>query len=305
MRRADVYAKNAAFYSRQRRFDDPSERMSQLEYDGGILGYGGCEVLKLEWTHGDKYYACFVDQERIPLTKKYFNYKVSTSICDFIGNLYELTAGCTNDSVRDFLAKYPYTYHLVNRNFLGDSELGRGDNYLVMGSFCASSELMDKAKLFAFKIDKMLVELANMQLDTRKLVRREPFLKDSDIKIPKWVKVAAAVGTVVVIKVIVKSIGQDVNIEIPEFDGDVDVDVEVDDNNEFLSNSYNVSFGAQSETLTSKGGGQQLPVTITKEPGSANLFCIESNKGVVHNVKGGTTFVDINGISYRLPKLKG
>lgn len=68
---------------------------------------------------------------------------------------------------------------------------------------------------------------------------------------------------------------------------------------------YNVSFGAQKETLTSQGGGQHLDVTIEKEPGTANQFCIKSSKGTVHNVAGSDMWVKINGINYKLPRIKG
>lgn len=90
----------------------------------------------------------------------------------------------------------------------------------------------------------------------------------------------------------------------PTFEKCLDNFCELNDINE-NKQQYNVSFGAQKETVTAKGGGLKLDITITKEPGHSNLYCIESSKGTVHNVKGGTIFVDINGISYKLPKLKG
>lgn len=89
-----------------------------------------------------------------------------------------------------------------------------------------------------------------------------------------------------------------------DFDADFDIDYDSDFDSP-SNNGYNVSFGSQKETLTSQGGGQHLDVTIEKEPGTANRFCISSDKGTVHNVSGGDMWVKINGINYKLPKLKG
>lgn len=74
---------------------------------------------------------------------------------------------------------------------------------------------------------------------------------------------------------------------------------------EYLENSHNISFGAQNETLTSRGGGQHIDVTIKKEPGTSNTFTITSNKGTVCHVSGCDNWIKINGIDYKLPKLKG
>ena len=71
------------------------------------------------------------------------------------------------------------------------------------------------------------------------------------------------------------------------------------------SDGYNVSFGAQKERLTSQGGGLHIDATIEKEPGSSSKFCIKTNKGIVHNVSNGDLWVEINGINYKLPRLKG
>lgn len=67
---------------------------------------------------------------------------------------------------------------------------------------------------------------------------------------------------------------------------------------------YNVSFGAQRETISSLGGIEKS-VTITKEPGSSNLFCITDGHTTIHNVKGGTSTIRIDNVKYKLPKLKG
>ena len=73
-----------------------------------------------------------------------------------------------------------------------------------------------------------------------------------------------------------------------------------------LEDQYNVSFGAQKESLQRSGGGLgSLDVTITKEPGSSNLFCITDGRHTIHDVPGGTKTIEISGITYKLPKVKG
>lgn len=90
--------------------------------------------------------------------------------------------------------------------------------------------------------------------------------------------------------------GQDVDFFESESDGYFDSS---------SNNGYNVSFGSQKETLTAQGGGQHIDVTIEKEPGTSNKFSISSSNGTIHNVSGGDMWVKINGINYKLPRLKG
>lgn len=79
----------------------------------------------------------------------------------------------------------------------------------------------------------------------------------------------------------------------------------IGDFSDALSEDYNVSFGSQKATLQAPGDGIKLEAIITKEPGTANQYCIKTWKGTVHNVPGGTSRVIINGIRYNLPKLTG
>lgn len=96
--------------------------------------------------------------------------------------------------------------------------------------------------------------------------------------------------------------------EIAEF-GNSDICDEFDSselNDEGISHNSgnNISFGSQKVTLESLGG-KELPATIDKEPGTSNSFTIKTSKGTINNVKGGTERIKIDGIIYKLPKLKG
>lgn len=70
------------------------------------------------------------------------------------------------------------------------------------------------------------------------------------------------------------------------------------------TDSYNVSFGKQKETLSSMGNGSTLRAEISKKPGTSNEFIIETKNGTVE-VSGSTDRVEIGHIVYKLPKLKG
>lgn len=101
-------------------------------------------------------------------------------------------------------------------------------------------------------------------------------------------------------------------LDIPEFDNEMDFDINSDyDSGDFNSypddeSGYNVAFGSQNASLNRCGGSSDsLPVTITKVPGTANEFSIKDQFGHVVKVKGTDNKVDINGIWYKLPKLKG
>ena len=94
---------------------------------------------------------------------------------------------------------------------------------------------------------------------------------------------------------------QDLGVDVDAIDSDYTPEAYAD-----LSDQYNVSFGAQRETLQRSGGGLgSIDVTITKEPGSSNLFCISDGTHTIHNIQGGTNSIKIDGIKYLLPNLKG
>lgn len=68
---------------------------------------------------------------------------------------------------------------------------------------------------------------------------------------------------------------------------------------------YNVSFEGQKATLDRKGGGLgSVKVTITKEAGTSNEFIVSDGTHTAQE-QGGDQFVELNGIDYKLPKLKG
>ena len=187
--------------------------------------------------------------------------------------------------------------------------------------------------------DGLMYDLSRFRIDFSKLkkLKREPSFMTA-IGLPRPIQKVIVFGGVLLIKTTVRSVGADLDFdfdiddsgaEIPDdnfvlddsefyYGNSIDTDTssldcDFDDGNSFSpyvdygdSNGYNVSFLGQKETLSSSGGGHNLKVTIEKEPGSSNLFCIKTQHGdVIHNVKGTENYIKIDGIRYNLPKLKG
>ena len=299
MKRAYEYMEEAPFYRKQElgRIEQ-YERIKSIEKGNQVFGFGGDEVLLLEWAKGNIHYECYVDNELFPMTKKYFYFKVSKSICDLLTNLERLTDGCTDSSIKTFFNEYPYTYRLVRKNFLGDSIILWRETYIRTGSFCSKNEFISKAKEFVSDIDNLLLELNNMKLDTSKLKRQEPIISgNSDIKIPKWVFVAAATATVIAIKLIVRSVGQDVDISIPDFDGDCDtsnIDANIDYTPEAYANiegQYNIAFNGSTDTITVHQEGNSsrtITLEVEKVAGTAHTWDVK---------KGGKVIATINSLT--------
>lgn len=175
--------------------------------------------------------------------------------------------------------------------------------------------------------DNLIYELNHFKIDLKKLSYSKYYLerRDNIIFSPKIDAIIKKLG-VFTAKAFAKSYLGNANFiadfDIPDFesaDSDLDfVDLGYIDYNEEFSNleifsdnnnfdNYNVSFGAQSATIDRSGGGLgSLDVTITKEPGTSNQFCITDKFGhVIHNVSGTANKIRINGIWYKLPDLKG
>ena len=290
------------------------ERMRIVETSGG---FAAREIIKIEWSSYDNHYQCYVHLENWPLTKRYFYFTINSKICSLLKDIALLTKGCTNDSIKDFLDKYPNTYRMIKINFLDDSEFWWGENYICTSSLCSKHSFIRKAKEYAKIIDNLLIELETLKLDTSKLIRKEPIRICSDAEIPKWLKVAVAVGGVVLIKCAVTAVANnaDIDIEIPDFDGDADVSaIDIESGDICPSDyrdGYNVSFGAN-KTIN---GDVYLDTgrTITLEPSGGGLddkvvdVYVKSGTNVEYIIDGniprkidGVNQVKYNGIKYNV-----
>lgn len=320
------------------------------------------EKLKLEWKDENYHLECYVKREslRLFIYSCDFYFNIGDKTVKLLKELRDLTYGRTDSSCKKVFERYPTVLKLVNEWLFKNQPWDFYGPYIYKRIRFQTEDLLVSAKNISKEIDSLFEELSNLEIDTSLLEKYKNPFEDYDIKIPQWVKKAAIVGGIVLIKVAVKSIGGDVDLDIPDFDGDVDIDIDIDgpdidgdvnidihgdtdvnfdpdlteidsdndinvesysegceisenlgdshsDNSNTLhEESYNPCFKAQDATLKSQGGGSTIKVTITREPGTSNQFCIELPSGdKIHNVSGTRNTIEINQIVYKLPVLKG
>lgn len=238
----------------------------------------------------------------------------------------EIKHKCSNSSIKSAFEECPKLYENLE-NFICDRDsrivilaTKEGDFYCLKGCYCTL--FCSKRKEF-----NNLVKLAEIFRKEISLIKTERLKPSFMQKAKNFFKKSSKYALKFVVRagVIVAASAIGANLDLPDFDFDTggpdfDTDFDFDSGYDigydvsdcglselpYESGGYNISFGAQQATLERSGGGLgSLPVTITKEPGSSNLFCITDGTTTIHNVKGGTNSIKIDGIKYILPKLKG
>ena len=325
----------------------------------GSSTYEICDIINGEYITYYKTYQWRAFEDNIT----WFSIYVDKFLYDILREIYTLDYNFSLESIEKSIKDYPNLISVWchNRNYgnesissgIDDSRYGLGSDAnptcnLTIIAFGSPQDINSDNYYLSLLLEKynlLKKECANFHYSTdaleisdyrkfemeiekmEKINNNTPPKKRS--KLEKYLILAGVFG----LKFAVRSIGGDINIDVP-IDADVDIDVDADlnlgndssipisdasnllgadnsavdfdaDNDTSVSNGYNVSFGAQKETLTSRGGGQHLDVTIEKEPGTANSFTISSKKGTVSGVSGSENWVKISGILYKLPKLKG
>lgn len=275
-------------------------------------------LTKITWPVGGSYIKeTYVTQEPagiIFFTETTFYFKLNKKIIEYLKAIGNYLSNFTEESCKEALKKTPAIWEILKTRLFDDYDWTFGTDYIYKSCTCSRSRLISGeglklAKEYSNFVDKLISDISYVCIDKSKLIvkNNRPVIDTSGI--PRWVKIGATLAGVLVIKMALKSIGQD-------FDADFDFDTDTPDVNmdcdstpetfEYLDNQYNISFGAQEAKLQRSGGGLgSLYVTITKEPDSSNLFCITDGTHTIHNVKGGTNTIKIDGIKYILPKLKG
>lgn len=267
------------------------EKSILISRSSGIRGFGRNEERILEWSHGEFCYQCYVSLECYPfyyLASMYF--KVSKSIVDFLTHIKKLTEGCTYDSIKHFLKDYPYTYKLIKPNFFEEQYLSWSFDCLDVSITCNKDNLFNKAREYTYHIDGLISEMSNMQLDTKCLKRKEPIIDLSRLNVPAWFKVAATIGTLVAVKIIVKSIGQDIDVNF-DTDADVsDINLDLDTDLDLYTNytpeeyvnigeQYNVAFGADKITVHQEGNiSREIELYIEKVAGTSHSWNVMKEK---------------------------
>ena len=311
----DEFTSNSPLYKRLYIGFGPSQVETLVEKDPGIFGIGSEEVIKLEWSQGDYRYESYVKYENFPFSPKVFYFKVGKSVVDFLENLKVLTSNCTSDSIKVFFKEYPHTYNVMKANFIDDRMFRWECNYLFTEAICKKENLFDKVREYTYHIDGFISEISNMQLDTSCLKRQEPIvdLSGLDIKIPKWLKIAATVGAVIAVKIIVKSIGQDFELNIDtegnasgadmnfdtnfdtNFDAnyEMEMDTNVDMNSDYtpetfgyLGEQYNIPFGAETITVHQEGNlSRTITLNVEKVTGKSHTWNVIKDGKIIATIK--------------------
>lgn len=240
----------------------------------------------------------------------------------------EIKQKCSDSSIKSAFEDCPNIYaYLENYTNGNDSPIiilntKEGDYYCLKESYCT---IFYKKKWNFNNLNK-IAENFRKEIPLIKTYRLKPSFmqraKNFFLKSSKYaLKFVVRAGVIIAGSAIGANLDLpdfDFDIDVPDFDTDYDFDIdtryetgyEIADNSAYNfsseSSGYNVSFGAQDATLKRSGGGLgSLDVTITKEPGSSNLFCITDGTHTIHDIPGGTRDIKIDGIKYILPKLKG
>lgn len=315
------------------------EKYEQIEF--GLFD----KQFEITQRFGNRVITYYKGKNFLPLEKNqwYFVIYLTQKENSVIKEIQDLVCYCEYDSIKLTLKDYPHICKVCLVNIFGDTHDDPGfEGYEGVVAYSGDENVGYKARIMAsvktndisyeqeqWVLSKLVKEFEAFLEEVKRFRYRADFLKlkaekmeivesqrrnyaeyensrrntKQKLSIERCLFIAGAVG----LKYLVKSFGGEIDlptdsIEVPD---NVDSDY-TPESYASLDNQYNISFGAQEATLQRSGGGLgSLDVTITKEPGSSNLFCITDGTHTVHNVKGGTNFIKIDGIKYILPKLKG
>lgn len=241
----------AGFYVRS--ISKRPEGIKLLKQESSFLGIPGNACFNLTWEQGGKLYECFVYQTEgafVINTNNRFYFKISKKVCTFLSDLKKLFSNFTSESCENELRNFPYVWKFTKSRIFDDFDWSIGKDYLAIQNNVGrdsfkSGKGLQIAKDFAIEIDKLFLELEHFKFNINKLEKQQPLFNFDDVTVPKWVQTAAFVGGVILIKIAVKSIGQDINIDIPGSD-DSDIDLDFDSS----SDSGDSGFGLNADSDT-------------------------------------------------------
>lgn len=230
---------------------------------------GKCNFFEQEYTcelrDGDKIIKYNLGQFVYMFINNFEMYlDLNEKVCESLSKLKDLTYHYTTESINEVFKDYPYTLHIIKNetSFSWTAVRFTGCGLEKRGMFPTKSYFFDNyERNWVIELrnvaDSLMKEATNLKINFDKLRKREALLKNTEI--PKWLIAAAAIGGVVLIKLAVKSIANsDIDIDVPDFDGDADVtSIDIDtgeicctyDGYSSDGNGYNISFGASQESI--------------------------------------------------------
>ena len=221
------YLNKADLYVRNKSKDDKSEGIELLEEHKVVffLSVTKDTIYRFFWSENNRYYECFGKQTEGQIFPKSFTYyfKISEKIYKLLYDLRYLFSGYTIKSRRRELEQYPYILQTTNFPLYTTGEMGvwqlGGDESLAFQTFFNNREEIESgtglatAKKLVKDIDKLFNELKHFKFNINNLEKKKTFARYYD-EVPEWLKVATETGGgVMLIKVAVKSLGQDIDID--------------------------------------------------------------------------------------------
>ena len=259
---------------------------------------GKCNFFEQEYTcelrDGDKIIKYHLGQFVYMFINNFEMYvELSEKVCESLWKLKDLTYYYTTDSINEVFKNYPYTLQIIKNetSFSWTAVRLAGCRLEKKGMFPTKSFFFDNyernwVKELRNVADSLMKEATNLKIDFDKLRKREALLKNAEI--PKWLITAATIGGVVLIKLAIKSIANsDIDIDVPDFDGDTDfTSIDIDtgeicssfDGYSSDSNGYNISFGANQDSIQRELRAANNDINYyTKELGRQNITDVYRN----------------------------
>lgn len=231
-------------FIRPKRGSDMSYALKSVNREDFFLG--GEETYIMEWLEGDNHFQCIVHQQKEIIGRDRFGFyfTLDRKVVKFINELFDMCLHFTNESWKKALQNYPNIYYFAHYSYSHQSTpFSRPSCHYYDEAFFRSSDFksgegLHFAKTICAKLYGMLLELRDFRLDTTVLKKNKPIIDVS--KIPGWVKYSIAVGGVVAIKLIINSVGHEIEIELPETNGDGN-DIDIRDSD------YSISINGDSD----------------------------------------------------------
>lgn len=293
MSEIDDFVEKASFYKRKAISSDNIDKLSILFDEGNT--FLDDEILLAEWVEENNsiHKECYIYAEfsfsHLMLTQTYF--VIGENLVNILLELKKLTTLYTKDSCKKVFSSYPSVWEVISTNFLGDYSweiysnfLHKQTDYFILSKSNYFAEIgLKRSKELSYFVDNLLLELQNLNIDTSILEKKpEPSQANSNLQLPPWIQKALVYGGVFAVKFAARSFGQDVDIQIPDFDIDVDVDVEIDSN---VDPNYNFDIATDSSDYIANDGQTGYNISFGHAPNDGSYM--KTNQDVNIQVAGG------------------
>ena len=295
---ADEHVIKAPFYKRKVVGQDWMGKITIL--DDNNDSFANEKYLIVEWVEEEKrlHKECFVKAaftlSFLSYTETYF--VVGEKIVNILRELGMLTNIYTKESAQKAFSSYPSIWEVLRTNCFDESNWGvdcnyickRSDKFGTLKDKYLSETGIERSKELSLFIDKLLIELQNVRIDTSILEKKpESTQTNLDVQLPPWLKRTIMYGGVFALKFAARSIGQNIDVQIPDFDIDVDVDIDIESDVDFDIDATDTS--SMESSVLDNNDSTSSNIVFQKAPNdgtytdSGNIVTVRSDSGVKYN----------------------